>query len=127
MRLDLITLCGAVAFLAMAAVVAQAVAPSAVVSWSPPTTYTDNSELPASAIKSYTVEWRRTAGGPLVGSQTVAAPNTTATIPVACGVYVFDVTVTVDLTSAASSGVNFDSQVKCTPNPPSGLKVSKGS
>jgi len=127
MRLDPKVLAGAVVLFALTGLAARAAAPSAIVTWSAPTTYTDNSPIGAGEIKSYTVEWRRTAGGAVAGSVNVSAPALTATVPVACGTYVFDVIATAGAVSGApSASVSFDSGIGCTPNPPTGLKVSKG-
>jgi len=127
MRLSLMALCTAAMLFALSGVLAQAATPSAALSWTAPTTYTDGSPIISGELKTYTVEWRRSAGGALVGSLIVNAPAVTATVPVACGVYVFDVIATAVIASGATNPVSFDSGVACTPNPPTGLKVSKAS
>ena len=110
---------------------ALAAGTSANLSWSPPLAYQDGTALKATDIAGYTIEWRASATGPVLGTQPAAASATSATVPVPCGSLVFDVTVTTtasavypNATSGPSVAVPYASGVACTPNPPSGLKIS---
>ncbi len=102
--------------------------PSAVLSWTAPTTYSDTTPLPVAQIDHYTVSWSRISGGAVLGSLTVN--GLTASVPVVCGVMYFSVTATSttsavypSATSLPAGPVSFDSGVPCTPtpNPPGAL------
>lgn len=114
-------------------VIAQAAGTTANLSWTLPVAYIDGSTLPASAIASTTVEWRRTASGAVVGSVTVVTPAITATVPnLVCGGFVFDAFVTLTATAAVDPGgssapsaqANYATGVTCSPNPPGALTVN---
>lgn len=57
-----------------------ACAGDAVLNWTPPTTYTDGTPLPAAEIKNYRIAYGQTAGGPYGTSVTVAGTATTTTV-----------------------------------------------
>lgn len=63
---------------------------TATISWTPVTSYTDDTPLPASDIASYTVSW----AGKINGSQTVAAPATSVVVNVDPATVSFTVTLT---------------------------------
>lgn len=132
-RLNLISLMMGAGVFAAAGWVAGAAIPSASVSWKAPIQNADGTALSPGDIKSYLVEWRRTVGGSVVGSQVVVAPALTLSVPLSCGSYVFDVIATAQAAgndpanSAPSATANYATGVTCTPNPPTGLTVSKAS
>lgn len=119
---------GALLALASLAVV-WAASPSAIVSWTTPTVYTDGSAMPASDIDHYTVSWTSAASnGVAIGSQQVK--DLTANIPIACGTVEITVTATTtstaiypNTTSTPAGPVSFVSGVNCAPNPPGALAV----
>jgi hypothetical protein len=79
---------------AMFAPRALAAGTNANLTWTNPSTYTDESPLPASEIREILIEWRRTAAGPVVGSVRVAGAPQSHTVPgLACGDFVFTVSV----------------------------------
>ncbi len=121
------------AFLVLAMVApANAAGTTANVSWTLPATYIDDSALPASDILETVVEWRRTAGGPVVGTVRVATPATSTAVPgLACGDFVFTAWVVTKASAKYPSAtgqaytppVAYATGVACVPKAPS-LTVS---
>lgn len=111
--------------LALIASTALAAGTTANISVALPTTYADTTPMPASDVATVTVEWRRVAGGPTVGSKVLTAPTLTGTVPgLACGDYIFDAFITTTATavfpgqtSANSTNVPYSTKVSCV-NPP---------
>jgi len=108
-----------------------AATPSATLTWTAPTAYTDGTALPAADIDHYTIGWARTATDALMGQQ--AATGLTASIPIACGSVVFWVSASTgaaakypNQTSLPAGPVTYNSGIACVatkPNPPGGLTV----
>lgn len=95
---------------------------TATVSWTAPTSYIDNTPLPATDIASYTVLWTG-------GSKTVTGLSTT--VPVPCGSQTFTVIVTTTATakypsstSDPSAPITYASGVTCRPNPPGAVTAN---
>src|SRR5262245_4445864 len=61
--------------------IAVAAGTTAQLSWVMPTSYTDETPLPAADIAETVIEWRRTAAGPVLGTVRVPAPATVTTVP----------------------------------------------
>lgn len=99
---------------------------STTITWTPPTTYTDNTPMPAADLKNYTVTWTRPSSTAVVGTLNVAAPASGAVVnTLVCGKYNFTVSVTTtaaaaypNATSAASNASTFDTGINCLPNAP---------
>ncbi len=129
--------------LACAALLASALAfaagPTAQVSWTAPTQYTDGHAVAPTDIAFYTVLACETAS-PGTCLTFKAAPATAGTAPplsliapVSCGNYNFTVTATTTATalypnetSAPSNVVPYATGITCTPNPPGGVTVTPG-
>lgn len=99
-----------------------------VISWLAPIQYVDGSAIASGELDHYTVTWVAVTG--TSGSITVPASSLSAMVPILCGAANFTVTVTTtstakypNATSSAAGPILYDSQVKCAPNPPTGLAV----
>jgi hypothetical protein len=111
---------------------ASAAGPNANLTWTLPTTYTDDSPLPAADIREVLIEWRRTAAGPLVGSVRVAGAVSAHTVPgLACGDFSFAVIVVTTATARypntqadPSAPAAYATGVACRPKPATGLGAS---
>lgn len=98
-----------------------AVAGDAVLNWTPPTTYTDGTPLPAAEITSYRISYGQTAGGPYGTTVTVAGTATTTTITnLAKGTWYFVARTVASngLESATSAQVAKTVLGTAAPNPP---------
>lgn len=98
----------------------------AVLSWTPPTEYEDNTLLPANEIQSYKVYYGLASGGPYTSTVTVAGNVNSVTVSsLTKGVWYFVVTTvaTNGLESAYSTQVSKAIQSSSKPKPPKALAV----
>jgi hypothetical protein len=104
--------------------------PSAVANWTAPTTYTDNTALPANQLAQYTVSYGNASGGPYTNTISVLPVNgvvpTTVTITgLTVGTWYFIVTATAtnNMVSANSNEVSKTIVTTAAPNPPTILTI----
>ncbi|MDE2097473.1 MAG: hypothetical protein KGL39_09530 [Patescibacteria group bacterium] len=121
----LIAVLAAVLMLLMACGLALAAGQSANVSWTIPTTYTDGTSMPVSALQGYIVFWQSASAGAPSGEQMVAGGATNAVvIHINCGIVNFTLVsvTTTGAMSAPSNVVNYNTGLQCV-NGVSGFKV----
>lgn len=102
---------------------------SATVSFTHPTTYVDGSPLAVADIASVLITWRRTAGGPVVGTVSVIAPATSTIVPgLVCGNYLFTGQTVMKVNASTSDETTpptpYSTGITCKANPPAGLQAS---
>jgi hypothetical protein len=103
---------------------ANAAGTVAQLSWTHPTMRIDDTPLALSEIRETLIEWRRTAGGPIVGTLRVAAPANTASAPgLVCGDFVFSAATIANNgdSSAPTAPVAYTTEIRCVPKSPTGL------
>lgn len=118
----------ALAVLGLHAAPAEAAGTSSTVSWTLPTTFEDNSPIPAGELKETIIQWRRPGNATVVGSVHVAAPAVSTVVQgLTCGNFEFTgiaVVKTNNVTSSETAPVAYATGIQCRPNPPGGLGAS---
>jgi hypothetical protein len=106
--------------------IAKAAGSVATVTWVHPVVYVDGSPLALADIKETIVTWRRPGSTTVTGSVHVAGPATSTTVNgLQCGNFEFTAaTVVQTVSSVETAPTLYATGVTCTPNPPTGLKVT---
>ncbi len=99
---------------------AFAAGPSATLSWTMATAYTNNAPIAAGAITATRINWMRHGQTAVVGTVDVPAPATTKIVQgLDCGQFDFTAQTLIGTTaSIAAAAPVYDTKVECLPNPP---------